>query len=190
MLGCSIVRVVFAVHQCHRQHPMIIARHMHMHHALIIIWMLVWGYLVYCMFVCLLFFFVRLRISQQRKKLRAWHFACLFQYYPDRCSPLLMNFGSRGVTAAALLPGCSRNWPPWQDDIITMNYVAWRGHSEMQAAASRKAVWWDLRLASLLTHLLFIAFYLGFCCIAMQIECLIVICWNYLLHYYVYAKTS
>ena len=29
------------------------------------------------------------------------------------------------------------------------------GQSELEAAASRKAVWWDLRLASLLTHLLF-----------------------------------
>jgi len=27
------------------------------------------------------------------------------------------------------------------------------GHSELGAAASTKAVWWDLRLASLLTHL-------------------------------------
>jgi len=27
------------------------------------------------------------------------------------------------------------------------------GQSELGAAASRKAVWWDLRLASLLTHL-------------------------------------
>jgi len=28
------------------------------------------------------------------------------------------------------------------------------GHSELVAAALLKAVWWDLRLASLLTHLL------------------------------------
>jgi len=28
------------------------------------------------------------------------------------------------------------------------------GQSELGAAASRKAVWWDLRLASYLTHLL------------------------------------
>jgi len=27
------------------------------------------------------------------------------------------------------------------------------GHSELGAAASTKAVWWDLRVASLLTHL-------------------------------------
>ena len=29
------------------------------------------------------------------------------------------------------------------------------GHSELGAAASTKAVWWDLRLASLLMHLLY-----------------------------------
>ena len=31
---------------------------------------------------------------------------------------------------------------------------AWHGHSELGAAALLKAVWWDLHLASLLTHLL------------------------------------
>jgi len=45
----------------------------------------------------------------------------------------------------------SRNWPPWY------------GHSELGAAASRKAVWWDLRLASLLTHLLCVCLGLAFC---------------------------
>jgi len=50
-------------------------------------------------------FFVRLRISQRRKKMAAWNFARLFDYYPDRSSPNLVNFGSRGVTVAALLPG-------------------------------------------------------------------------------------
>jgi len=56
------------------------------------------GYLVYYVFfVC---FFVRLRISQRRKKGRG-----VLAYYPDRSSPLLVNFRSRGVTAAALLPG-------------------------------------------------------------------------------------
>jgi len=65
----------------------------------------------------------------------------MFDYYPDRSSPILVNFGSRGVTVAALLPGCSRNWPPWYE------------HSKLGAAALLKAVWWDLVLASLLTHL-------------------------------------
>jgi len=35
------------------------------------------------------------------------------------------------------------------------------GQSELVAAPSRKAVWWDLRLASLLTHLLVAAWYAG-----------------------------
>ena len=60
-----------------------------------------------------LFVFVRLRISHAS-------------------SPILVNFGQRGVTAAALLPGCaiqksqwdSRNWAPWLG-----------GHSESHAAA-------------------------------------------------------
>ena len=29
---------------------------------------------------------------------------CMLAYYPDRSSPLLVNFGSRGVTGAALFP--------------------------------------------------------------------------------------
>jgi len=29
----------------------------------------------------------------------------VFDYYPDMSSPVLVNFGSRGVTAGALLPG-------------------------------------------------------------------------------------
>jgi len=35
------------------------------------------------------------------------------------------------------------NWAPWLS-----------GHSELEAAALHKAVWWDLRLSGLLTHLL------------------------------------
>jgi len=51
-----------------------------------------------------------------------------------------VNFGSRGVTAAALL----RVW-----------------QSELRAAALHKAIWWDLRLASLLTHLLWSPYVIG-----------------------------
>jgi len=47
---------------------------------------------VYCVFVCL---YVRLRISQRRKKIAAWNFACWFDYYPGWASPM----------AAALLLG-------------------------------------------------------------------------------------
>ena len=64
------------------------------------------GGILSLLFVCL-FVFVRLRISQRRKKIGAWNFACLFDYYPDRSFPILVNFGSRGVTAGALLPGCT-----------------------------------------------------------------------------------
>ena len=98
-------------------------------------------YLVYCMFVCNFFVFLPLQISQRQKKIGAWNFACVFHYYPDRSSPILVNFGSRGITVTALLPGCSRNWPAWYE------------HSELGAAALLKAVWWDLCLASLLAHL-------------------------------------
>ena len=87
-----------------------------------------------CLFVCTVTDF-------SAGKRGASNFACVFEYYPDRSFPIL-NFGSLGVTVAVLLRGCSRNWPPWH------------GHSELGAAALLNAVWWDLRLASLLTHLL------------------------------------
>jgi len=53
--------------------------------------------------------------------------------------------------------------------------MTFAGHSELGAAASTKAEWWDMRLASLLTHLLppphtegylvycFFVFFLSFC---------------------------
>jgi len=76
------------------------------------------AYLVYYVFVCL---FVQLRISQRQKKIAAWNFTRLFDYYWGRSSPILVNVGSRGVTAAALRQGWaiykwqwgSRNWAPW-----------------------------------------------------------------------------
>jgi len=58
---------------------------------------------------------------------------------------VLVNFGSRGVTAASLFPG-------WAIQIAV-------GQSELGTALSRKALWWDLRLASLLTHLIVAAWY-------------------------------
>jgi len=36
------------------------------------------------------------------------------------------------------------------------------GQSELQAAVSTKAVWWDLRLTSLLTHLFYLLLFLPF----------------------------
>jgi len=42
--------------------------------------------------------------------------------------------------------GITSGWGSW-------NWPPWHGHSELGAAVYRKAVWWDLRLASLLMHL-------------------------------------
>jgi len=39
------------------------------------------------------------------------------------------------------------------------------GHSELEVAASHKAVWWDLHLASLLTHLFLLVMKFLFVCI-------------------------
>jgi len=70
-----------------------------------------------------------------------------------------VNFGSRGVTAGHYFRDelyAHRTWKKclhtnhtWEKNLAAML----AGQSELGAAASRKAVWWDLRLASLLTHL-------------------------------------
>jgi len=76
----------------------------------------------------------------------------LHAYYPDRSSLLLLNFGSRSVTgAAAYVRAGGRTTGPG----IPGTAARVGGHWEFGAAASRKAVWWDLRVASLLTHLFF-----------------------------------
>jgi len=62
----------------------------------------VFSLLCVCLFVCTVTDF------SATEKDRPWNFACMFDYYPDSSSPILVNFGSRGVTAAALLPGCMR----------------------------------------------------------------------------------
>jgi len=93
------------------------------------------------MYVCL--FSVRLRISQRRKKIAAWNFACLFDYYPDKL--VFSHFGE-------LWLACSHGGG------ITsgISYIEIAvGQSELGAAPSRKAVWRHLRLASLLTHLFY-----------------------------------
>ena len=70
-----------------------------------------------------------------------------------------MNFGSLGVTAAVLLPGCMwplagcrRRLPARLAGDSELGTVARCGQSEFEAAALLKAVWWNLRPASLLTH--------------------------------------
>jgi len=75
----------------------------------------------------------------------------MLTYYPDRSSPLLVKIGSQGVTGAALrcgiyvateasLPG------PMEGGSV--------GYWELRTVALLKAVWWGMRLASVLTHLL------------------------------------
>ena len=75
----------------------------------------------------------------------------MLAYYPDRSSPLLVNLGWQGVTGAAAYVRAGGR-PTGPDGRATAARVG--GHWQLEAAASRKAVWWDLRLASLLTHLL------------------------------------
>jgi len=94
----------------------------------------------------------------------------MLAYYPNRSSPLLVNIGSRGVTGAvALVPrdeslrwkGCLR---------------AWHGHWELGAAALLKAVWWGMRLASLLTHL-YLYFFVF--CVSWYFWIIVLLCCHY-----------
>ena len=105
------------------------------------------------------------------EKDRGVKFACVFDYYPDRSSPILVNFGSWGVTAAALLQGwaiytshLAKKRPTYKSYLRKKLHgearwavgigcgLVWQ--SELGTAASRKALWCDLCLASLLTQLL------------------------------------
>jgi len=60
-----------------------------------------------------------------------------------------VNCGSQGVTAGALLLGCTHR----RTGATRRLPVRFGGRSELGAAATCKAVWWDLRLANLVTHL-------------------------------------
>jgi len=71
-----------------------------------------------------------------------------------------VNFDSRGVTAGhyfrdvridSLVPRGAPSEAQWAVGIGCRGSV---GQLELAAAVSRKAVWWDLRFASLLTNLL------------------------------------
>ena len=66
----------------------------------------------------------------------------MMAYYPDRSSPFLANFGSRGVTGAAVyVPvGCRTMAQEFLPTAATVG-----GHWESGAAALLKAVWWDLQ---------------------------------------------
>jgi len=87
----------------------------------------------------------------------------MLAYYPDTSSPLLVKFGSRGVTGAALLCGMYAATDAGLQDRMDGACGGSVRHCELWAAALRKAVWWDMRLASLLMHL--------FLC------CLLLLCW-------------
>jgi len=140
------------------------------HHT--VVWL---GYLVYCACVCL---FVRLRISR-RKNVAEWNFTCLFDYYPGRASPILVNFGSQGGTAVALLPGYTHR----------CTGATWRlqarlgGQSELGTAALHKAVWWDLHFASLLRHLLWSPYVIGQTIYIFMLWFVMVALWNRADHY-------
>jgi len=92
------------------------------------------GYLVYCMYICFFCLYVWLHISQQRKKIGEWNFACAFDYYLDRSSPILVNFGSWGVMVGALFLGCmhrctgAMQWlPATLSGQLELGAVAWWG---------------------------------------------------------------
>ena len=73
----------------------------------------------------------------------------MLAYYPDRSSPFLVKFGSRGVTRAAAYVRAGGRATA-REGLPNASRVG--GHWESGAAALLKAVWWDMRLASLLTH--------------------------------------
>ena len=60
-----------------------------------------------CLFVCFFCTVTDFSAAEKRQGREILH-ACS-NYNPDRSSPLLLNFGSREVTAVVLLPVCSWN---------------------------------------------------------------------------------
>ena len=109
-------------------------------------------YYVCFLFVCLYVFVCTVTNFSAAENIGTWNFACVFDYYTNRSSPILVNFGSRGVTAAALLPGYTHQ----RTGAMQRLPARLGGQSELGAAASTKAVWWDSHLASPLTQLLFL----------------------------------
>ena len=81
----------------------------------------------------------------------------MLAYDPDRSYLVLMNFGSRGVTGAAAYVRAAHRATS-RPGLPTAARVG--GHWESGTAALLKAVWWDLRLASLLTQLFISCAYL------------------------------
>jgi len=112
------------------------------------------------LFFCL--FFVRLWISQWRKKLaRSVKFCMRVGLLSGQVFPpfgehwLAGSHGGGGISRYKLSVPC---WP-------LATPAAWvSGHWELRAVALLKAVWWGMRLASLLTHLfLCVLVFLGYC---------------------------
>jgi len=101
--------------------------------------------------LCVCFFlFLRLRISQRRKKDRGVKF-CIRVRLLSR--EVFSHFGELWIA------GSDGNGITSEMSCIEVAVGQTElglmivGHLELRAGASRKAVWWDLRLASLLTHL-------------------------------------
>jgi len=67
----------------------------------------------------------------------------MMAYYPDRSSPFLVNFGSRGVTGAAAYVRVGGRATA-REFLPTAATVG--GHWESGAVALLKAVWWDLQV--------------------------------------------
>ena len=65
--------------------------------------------------------------------------------HPHECVQMICAHCKRRAAAAYSGSGWGISWRPRGTRL--------GGHSELGAAASTKAVWWDLRLASLLMHL-------------------------------------
>jgi len=80
----------------------------------------------------------------------------MLAYYPDRYSPLLVSFGSQGVTGTLLLELCTE-----LGAVAELAPDNTGGNLELGAVAQwmrrhcLRPLWWDLHLASLLAHLLF-----------------------------------
>ena len=106
-------------------------------------------FVFFCLFV---FLFVRLRISQRRKNVEAWNFACVLAYYAHRSSPLLVKIGSRESRRRHKFHAshvdaytAMRNWPPWHGQLELGRRPCLRPYGGVSL----------MRLASLLTHLFF-----------------------------------
>jgi len=126
----------------------------------------------------LLFFcfclFVWLRISQRRKMLGR---EILHAYWPTIQTGLFPFWWilARGESwRQRITSRMNAQLPIWNNIRMTIALSSkqiskpaamLRGHSELEAAVSHKAVWWDLHLANLLTHLFLLVMKFLFVCI-------------------------